>query len=64
MTGASEVLDAGRTTRTFTAAEVRAIVARDQHCTWPGCDTPAAWCDAHHIHHWADGGITSVNNAV
>ena len=64
MSAASEILDAGRTTRTFTAAQVRAIVARDQHCIWPGCDVPAAWCDAHHIHHWADGGVTSVDNGV
>jgi hypothetical protein len=64
MTATSEILDAGRTTRTFTAAQTRAIVARDQHCIWPGCDIPAAWCEAHHIHHWADGGHTSVDNGV
>ena len=61
---ASEVLDAGRATRTFTAAQTRAIVARDRHCIWPGCDTPPGWCDAHHIHHWADGGATSVDNGA
>jgi hypothetical protein len=60
----SEILDAGRTTRTFTAAQRRAIVIRDQHCIWPGCDAPPAWCDAHHIVHWADGGPTSVDNGV
>ena len=64
MTATSEILDAGRSTRTFTAAQIRAIVARDQHCIWPGCDTPAAWCEAHHIHHWADGGHTSVDNGA
>jgi hypothetical protein len=64
LSAASEVLDAGRTTRTFTAAQTRAITARDQHCIWPGCDTPAAWCDAHHIHHWADGGHTSITNGA
>ena len=64
MGAASEILDAGRATRTFTAAQVRAIVARDRHCIWPGCDTPAAWCEAHHIRHWADGGETSVDNGV
>ena len=64
MGAASEILDAGRATRTFTAAQVRAIVARDRHCIWPGCDTPAAWCEAHHIHHWTDGGPTNVDNGV
>ena len=64
MDTASEILDAGRTTRTFTGAQVRAIVARDRHCIWPGCDIPAAWCEAHHIQHWVDGGATSVANGV
>ena len=61
---AGEVLDSGRSTRTFTAAQVRAMVARDRHCIWPGCDAPASWCEAHHIWHWADGGPTSVDNGV
>jgi hypothetical protein len=60
----SEILDAGRATRCFTAAQIRAIVARDRHCRWPGCDRPPAWSEAHHIRHWADGGPTSVDNAV
>ena len=24
----------------------------------------ACWVDAHHIHHWADGGATHINNLV
>jgi len=58
------ILDAGRATRTFTAAQVRAVVARDRHCIWPGCDAPPGWCDLHHIVHWAHGGTTSVDNAA
>jgi hypothetical protein len=58
------ILDAGRSTRTFTAAQTRAIVARDHGCIWPGCDAPAAWCDAHHIVHWAHGGHTAVTNGA
>src|SRR3954454_15267499 len=61
---ASEILDAGRTTRSFTAAQLRSIVARDRHCIWTGCDAPPGWCDAHHIQHWADGGPTDVDNGV
>jgi hypothetical protein len=61
---ASEILDAGRTTRTFTAAQLRAIVARDRHCIWTGCDAPPGWCDAHHIHHWADLGPTDIDNGA
>jgi hypothetical protein len=61
---ASEILDAGRTTRTFTAAQLRAITARDRHCIWTGCDAPPGWCDAHHITHWANGGPTDIHNGV
>jgi hypothetical protein len=64
MGAASEIRDAGRTVRTFTAAQTRAIVARDRHCIWTGCDAPPGWCDAHHIIHWADGGPTDVDKGV
>jgi hypothetical protein len=60
----SEVLDSGRASRTFTAAQRRAIIARDRHCRWEHCDRPAAWCDAHHKIHWADGGPTSTDNGI
>jgi hypothetical protein len=56
----SEILDVGRKTRVWTAAQRRAIVARDRHCTAPGCERPPHWCDIHHEDHWADGGTTSV----
>jgi Domain of unknown function (DUF222) len=59
-----EILDSGRATRTFTAAQRRAIIARDRHCRHGHCDTPAAWCDIHHKIHWADGGPTSIDNAT
>jgi hypothetical protein len=29
---------------------------------FPGCDAPSAWCDSHHVVHWADGGPTSADN--
>jgi hypothetical protein len=40
----------------------RALDLRDPHCTHPGCDMPARYCDAHHIVHWADGGKTEISN--
>jgi hypothetical protein len=59
---AGEVLDVGRATRTVPAALWRALVARDRHCRHPGCHEPPARCDAHHLHHWADGGPTTLPN--
>jgi hypothetical protein len=50
-----EPLQVGRATRTVSVALRRALDLRDQHCTHPGCDAPAPWCDAHHIVHWAKG---------
>ena len=47
---------AGEARRSIPPALRRALDLRDQHCTHPGCDVPARWCDAHHIVHWADGG--------
>ena len=60
--GASEPLDVGRRTRTVPPAIRRAVVVRDRRCTFPGCDRPQQWCDAHHIVHWANGGDTSLDN--
>ena len=58
--GPSEILDVGRRTRTIPPAIRRALVVRDGGCTAPGCGRPSRWCDAHHIHHWADGGPTNL----
>jgi hypothetical protein len=55
-------LQVGRATRTVSAALRRALDRRDRHCTYPGCDVPARWCDAHHIRHWAKGGETCLEN--
>jgi hypothetical protein len=43
----------------------RAVILRDQHCSWPGgCDRPAAASDVHHIRHKSDGGETSLQNCA
>ena len=59
------VLDVGRAQRTVTGQMRRAVIARDQHCVYPGCDQPPARCEVHHaIQHWADGGNTSIANSA
>jgi hypothetical protein len=58
----SQPLDIGRTTRVVPPLMWRALIARDRHCRHKGCDRPAQWCDAHHIQHWADGGLTALSN--
>jgi len=59
-----EPLNVGRTTRTVPPAIRRALVTRDRGCRFPGCDRPPEWTDANHLHHWADGGETSLDNLV
>jgi hypothetical protein len=33
-------------------------------CAAEGCARPFAWCDIHHVHPWAHGGPTDLDNAL
>ena len=58
-------VDVGRAQRTVTGQMRKAVIARDQHCVYPGCDQPPSRCEVHHaLRHWADGGETSVANSA
>lgn len=63
-TGRSEPLDVGRRTPVVPPSVRRAVVLRDEGCTFPGCERPEEWCDAHHVKHWADGGETALSNLI
>jgi hypothetical protein len=56
-------LDVSRKQRIVSTPLRRAVVARDRHCTFPGCHR-TRYVQAHHVHHWVDGGETSVDNLV
>lgn len=61
----SQVLDAGRTQRTYTGPKRAAVVARDVHCRFPGCTAPPAISEVHHTRHWArDRGSTAVDEGI
>ncbi|WP_147304034.1 HNH endonuclease signature motif containing protein, partial [Subtercola boreus] len=47
-----QVLQHGKTRRLFTAAQNRALAARDGGCVWPSCDAPPSWCESHHVEGW------------
>lgn len=64
MKGTSEPLDVGRKTPVVGSGMRRALVLRDGGCSFPGCGRPQAWCDVHHVRHWADGGSTALENLV
>jgi hypothetical protein len=57
-------LDVGQEQRCGTAAIRKALELRDGHCVFTGCAVPAAWCDVHHVIHWAHGGPTSCENGA
>ena len=57
-------LHLGRARRRVTPAQWTALVVRDGGCIFPGCHRPPAWCDAHHVKHWLDGGPTDLDNLV
>jgi hypothetical protein len=56
-------LGISRKQRTVSTPIRRALLARDRHCTFPGCHR-TRFVEAHHVDHWVDGGETSVGNLV
>lgn len=40
----------------------RLLIARDEHCRFPGCRMPVRRCDADHTIDWARGGTTTRTN--
>ena len=60
--GASQVLDVGTSNRLFPPHIRRAITLRDKGCTFPGCDRPPGWTDAHHVSFWVENGKTAYHN--
>ena len=61
---AGAIVDLGMDERLFTAAQTKRLWLRDGHCTYPGCDMPSQWTDAHHLIHWVDDGPTDLSNAA
>jgi hypothetical protein len=54
------VTEVGARTRTIPPAIRRALHHRDRGCRFPGCG--ARFGQGHHIHHWAQGGPTTLSN--
>ncbi len=54
-------LDVGKSTEVVPAYLRRAIIARDKHCAFPGCDQRPAACQVHHLTPRSEGGLTSLD---
>ena len=64
LSGRSEPLDVGRRTSVPPPSLRRAVIVRDRHCRFPGCDRPSTWCDPPPVVHWRKGGATALQNLV
>jgi hypothetical protein len=62
--GRSTLLDLGDKTRVWNTGQRRAAHLRDGGCVFTGCTAGPTHTDLHHIHHWADGGKTDLDNAA
>ena len=47
-----------------TAAIIATVIARDQHCQFPGCRRPARYDDLDHVAAWRDGDRTTEANTT
>ncbi len=52
----------GRTKRIASADQRIVLHAQDRGCTHPGCTVPGYLCEVHHLHEWAQGGPTDIDN--
>ena len=51
--------------RYFTEQQMQALAVRDGGCVWPGCHSPSAWADGHHVLEYElDHGPTNIDNGV
>lgn len=62
--GRSTMLDYGNATRVVNAGLWNALVLRDRHCRFEGCERGPRFCEAHHVVPVEHGGPTSIDNLV
>jgi hypothetical protein len=53
-----------RRSRSATRDQRAALVVRDRHCRFHGCNVDASRCIAHHVKEWENGGATCLSNLV
>jgi hypothetical protein len=57
------IMDQGRVRRDPTPVQRVEIDRRDKGCRFPGCSY-TEFTNVHHVQHWADGGLTNLDNLV
>ena len=59
-----ETLYLGRSQRLFSSKQKTALALTYRTCAVGDCDIPAAWCEAHHVIPWSQGGLTDQDQGV
>lgn len=59
-----ETLYLGRSQRLFSAKQKTGLALTYRTCAVGDCDIPAAWCEAHHVKPWSQGGLTDQDQGV
>jgi hypothetical protein len=62
--GRTAIVDVTAPTRVIPMGMWSALVLRDQHCRFPGCDRPTTWSEGHHVQWVSRGGPTRMDNLV
>jgi hypothetical protein len=63
--GKGEAVELGRALRLPNTALRRKLeLEQPDGCAWSGCGRPVAWCEAHHLTHWSQGGPTNAENLI
>ena len=58
------IVEIAAATRSIPAALWSALVIRDRHCRFPGCDRRPTWCEGHHVQWVSHHGQTKLDNLV
>ncbi len=57
-------INLGRTRRIVPHRTKALVLDRDRGCRYPGCPTTSGHVDVHHLTHWANGGLTDLDNLL
>jgi hypothetical protein len=58
----TRIVATGTGQRLFSERQRLAMAARDGGCSFPTCDAPPQWTEAHHVIEYAEGGKTCTDN--
>ncbi len=58
------IVDMGRRQRLFNGPLREAVLLMGNRCVWPGCNQPAATCEADHVLPWGHDGPSSTANGA